>query len=266
MPPTRHLASSIFCVPFLVMMIVLSPSHSPALEPVLTFAYFNTPPLSYHEDGEARGILVDVFKEAAQRAGFAVELQHYPAKRVLKFLQDGTVDGCIYLYRTQEREEFLYYPNLPLVISRAFVFVLKGSEFPFKHMEDLYGKRMGVLRGWAIYNPELEQEIVSDRIIKEEVQQFEHGLKMLALGRIDCFLGTEQSTWYTATRLGIHEDIVPLEQVINEIRAFTVLSKAAVTPDVAEEFIQAMDTALEGMYLDGTHRAIQERYHVYFNY
>lgn len=245
----------------IVMMIGMS---QPCLAEK-TFVFCSVPdipPLSFEEDGIVKGFFLDVFREVARRAGFEITLTLYPLKRLEVYLQSGEVDGAIAMVHTKEREEYLVYSPLPIMVSRLLVFVKKGREFPFTSINDLKGKKIGVIRGWKTENLELEQAIREGTIQVEEVAHYDQNLKKLMVERIDCFISTEQLTWYYANELGVAKDLVALETPIAEHSVFPAISKYAKNIVDPQEFIQKMNTALDEVLSDGTYEQLQKQYKV----
>jgi len=220
------------------------------------------PPLSFEEDGIVKGLFLDVFREVARRAGFEITLILHPMKRLEVYLQSGEVDGVIAVVRTEEREGYLVYSPLPIMVSRLLVFVKKGREFPFTSINDLKGKKIGVIRGWKTENIELEQAIQEGTIQAEEVTQYDQNLKKLMAERVDCLISSEQLTWYYANELGVAKDLVALETPIAKHSVYSAISKYAKNIVDPQEFIQKMNAALDEVLSDGTYEQLQKQYKV----
>ena len=119
----------------------------------------DVPPMSFEENGVAKGIFSDIFLEVARRIGWNATIRLYPFKRLDAYLRSGEVDGNTAAAYAKEREDYLVFSKSPVFISRSRVFVKKGKEFPFNGIRDLFGKKVGVMAGWPQNNPELAQAI-----------------------------------------------------------------------------------------------------------
>ena len=230
-------------------------------EPTLTFAgIVDIPPMTYEDGGVCKGLFPDLLQEIANRAGFRATVKLYPFRRLLAYLQEGRIDGAISVYYKKEREAFLIYSTAPVLISNTRLFVIKGQDFSFDKISDLFEKRVGVISGWALKNSELEQAIQEKKIFVDETTHYEAGLKKLMAKRIDCFVAGEQLTWYHASRLDIADDVMALKKIISKSLTYIGVSKN--TPNIADPqgFMEKIDLALTAIFADGTYDRIQQRY------
>ena len=112
------------------------------------------PPKYYLENGEPRGILVDILRYVDRETDHVITIELYPWKRAYHMAKAGK-GGIIGLSMTTERlkifdySDVIYYDELLLV-------VIKGREFPFETIDDLAGKVLGVRRG-SIYGDEFDR-------------------------------------------------------------------------------------------------------------
>ena len=97
-----------------------------------------------------------------------------PWKRVLRQLEEGQIDGF-----------FGYAPWSWAVLS---IFVRKGEVFPFQKIEDLYGKRIGIVRGFTT-SPEFDRAMREGLISVDESGSYGSLIKMLDAKRIDGIAG-----------------------------------------------------------------------------
>ena len=69
------------------------------------------PPYEYLENGEPKGIDVDVIKRVFDRLGIACEFKFYPFTRGWLMLKRGTADAAPSISYRREREPFVYYTS-----------------------------------------------------------------------------------------------------------------------------------------------------------
>ena len=145
-------------------------------------------PWKWKENGKFVGPFIDVMQQVADRSGIHVELKPLPWKRVLLEMKSGTVDGFFGGYKTAERETFSLFVETPISWSMLSIFVRKGEAFPFAGIEDLYGRKIGIVRG---YNTSVEFDQAADekKILVEETSNYVSLIKMLAAGRIEGIVG-----------------------------------------------------------------------------
>jgi ABC-type amino acid transport substrate-binding protein len=251
------------CVLLSVLAIItIVPAVCRASEPLIIGSAGNLEPFVFEQDGIIQGFSIDLFKEVAKRAGFQVEHKLYPPKRLIRYLQEGKIDGTTGIYYRKERDSYLMYTSAPMIISRTRVFVKKGREFPLQSIKDLFGKQIGIIAGWTIDNAEYNQATDEGKLMLQEVAHYDQNLKKLQSGRIDCAIMTEQLTWYYANKLGFGEDILALDMIFAEVHMYFAMSKKS--PKIADpqSFMEKLNAALNEVLADGTYEELQEEYGV----
>ncbi|WP_293766254.1 transporter substrate-binding domain-containing protein [uncultured Aquitalea sp.] len=228
-----------------------------AAQPLLVATDENLPPFSFVEGGKVVGVDVDMLREAARRAHVALDIQPMPWKRVLQELRQGDVPLASPLFRTPEREAFADYLG-PVHISMLGLFVRKDRMFPFNKVDDLQGKRLGVMRGFVMQD-ELDAAIKAGRVQVEEGTTVEQNVGKLVLGRVDAFINNVASTYYQVRGTPAAQQIVVLPVLLQEHRpAFLAASKAA--RGAALPGVEALGKALQKQMQDGTYQKILAGY------
>lgn len=230
-----------------------------AVEPrLLVTGDFAFPPYSYLQDGQPKGIDVELMQELARRLVLPMDFQLAPFKRVIESVRLGTVDAGMAVLRSPEREAFALFTGV-LHYSTYALFVVKGQEFPFDAMESLRGKRIGKVRGFFI-SEAFDAEVAAGRIQVEESVSMEQSLKMLMAGRVDAISGQSVVTRNLARELGLADKLAQLPQALTPDRpAFLVLSRASALPD-KERLAERLRQTLDAMHKDGTVERIEARY------
>jgi len=67
-------------------------------------------PFTYEENGESRGLHVDIVKLACQEVGLVCEFHSLPWKRCLSFVKSGHMDALVSASYNRERAEYMSYP------------------------------------------------------------------------------------------------------------------------------------------------------------
>ncbi|MDG6251483.1 transporter substrate-binding domain-containing protein [Methanocalculus sp.] len=145
-----------------LVLLVLAPgcmTHEERGEPApvqtvstdLTFLTENYPPFNYMEDGEARGILVDLLTAAFEEMGtpispdqIQVRLWAYAYDRALSE-ENTAIFGTI---RLPEREDDFKWAG-PVISERKVIFAEKGADIAISGPADLNTYRIGVVQGDA---------------------------------------------------------------------------------------------------------------------
>lgn len=143
------------------------------------------PKIGMAEDGTAKGILVDILGYISSEAGIEIDIQLLPWARAYARAKKG--DGAIVgLSWTEERSAIFDYSKA--VFNDDMVVVVDAERaFEFESIDDLRGKRIGVLLG-ASFGEEFETAKDQSLFTVAEVVRPEQRLLMLLAGRIDAFL------------------------------------------------------------------------------
>ncbi|GAB3734147.1 ABC transporter substrate-binding protein [Silanimonas algicola] len=143
----------------------------------------NSPPTMYRgPDGRAEGLYPTIVREVFRRLGRPVEVRAVPFKRLIRDLQSGrsAAGGVVW---TPRREAFAAY-SAPYAVERIEVYSRADGASRFTRLEDLHGRRVGVIRGWS-YGEHLDEGAREARWQVEEVDSDVQNLSKLASGRID---------------------------------------------------------------------------------
>ena len=167
-------------------------SFSPPVhaDQVLLMAFNETisKPWKWKTNGKYVGPFMDVMQEVADRSGIKVRMVPMPWKRVLKELEEGQIDGFFGGYKTPERAAVAVFLDTPMSWAVLSVFVRRGEAFPFRKIEDLYGKRIGIVRGFTT-SPEFDRAMREGLIAVDEVGNYTSLVKMLDAKRVDGIAG-----------------------------------------------------------------------------
>ena len=147
------------------------------------------PPYMYVQDGQLRGIFPELCRRVFMRLRVPVELRPRPWARALE-LNTGSAGLCG-LYKTEDRAKRLDFSDY-LMEDTILVYSLKSKPIVPRRVWDLWGRRIGVMRGWS-YGDEFDHYRSESMFQISEVSTDEQNFQMLASGRIDCFLAIPTS-------------------------------------------------------------------------
>lgn len=153
-------------------------------ENIKLFGNHLKPPKVWLDQGEAKGILVDIIRELEPELGVTFEFELYPWKRAyLKLLHcEG---GIVGLSKNPDRLHLIDYSEA-MFTDEIILVVIKGKEFPYNGIEDLKGKSVGVQRG-ASYGSRFEMAKDKIFIAEYDDSSISRLLKLL-YGRMDVAL------------------------------------------------------------------------------
>ncbi len=134
-----------------LLLIGLCARQALSSEP-LQLVTLDYPPYEYSENGEIKGLAVNVIREVFRRLDYKIEIISLPWARSLKLVERGQADAIFTAYRTPEREQFLDYSNEVLMPQEVSLFTRKS--FPVHQSSELlslgkyhFGARIGVSYG-----------------------------------------------------------------------------------------------------------------------
>lgn len=173
---------------------------------IAVFSGDGSPPKMYLQEGKSRGILIDILHYAnTKMRSDAMRVDLYPWARA--YLQASAGDGGIVgLSWTQRRDELFDYSE-PLFFDEVVIVVRRGSEFRFRSLADLKGKRVGLVRG-ASYGEAFDHAQELGLFHVDGDTGANNRLHKLMAGRIDCALFNVGKAGFEET-LRIHKEFLP---------------------------------------------------------
>lgn len=146
----------------------------------------NYPPYEFDDaEGNPAGFNVDIFRAVSRVMGIDVIVTLGPWDQVRKELEDGRIDMLIGMFQSPQRDRYVDFSTPHLIIHHA-IFVRKGSGI--RSEADLAEKAIIVQHQDIMHDYVLEKGL-SRTIVPVESQPA--GLRLLASGRHDCFLGVK---------------------------------------------------------------------------
>ncbi len=167
-----------------LLIIFLSVGNIFAQE-LTILGYDKEPPKFYKERGQPKGIFIDMLRYIEKEIGYTFHIKLYPWKRAYTYslMAKG---GIIGLSMTKERLQIFDYSDI-MYYDEVMVVVIKGKEFHFENINDLKGKKVGLIRG-ATFGDEFNQAVRSRLFTPKEDESHVQRLMKLLYGRIDVAL------------------------------------------------------------------------------
>lgn len=219
------------------------------------------PPYSYERDGNIVGIDCDIVREMARRMGIRIRLELVPWARLIEMTKSGKADGAFSLFWTPERETFaMFAREQPIHRSLFYLFIRKDSTLTYNSITDLYGKKIGINRGFSI-NPEFDNAVKNHLITVEEVEGVVLNLLKLKAGRIDGFISNYVVVmYYLKSMESMKREIEHIpEPVTRQREAYLAVSRLGSIPDPSS-FLRTVNTVLSDMFKDGAFHSIYMNY------
>lgn len=233
-------------------------------DPELIASTLDYPPYEYMEDGEARGIAVDLIREALRRSGVEqVSFQFYPWKRAVLLTQTGKSDMLFNAGKNKARQEWGIYVDSVLIQQSYVLFKRAADDFSVApDFSDCKDKIIAVRRGYLYGSGPFRQALDSERFnavsLSDSTAQ---SVSQLLNKRVDMFVGDLLPVLHYIRAEGLQEqiDIVLYQGEKMEVLSwptYLMFSKARTT----ETFVQQVTQAFEAMKADGSFADIVSRY------
>ncbi|PTS84798.1 hypothetical protein DBR00_03080 [Pseudomonas sp. HMWF032] len=174
-------ASRLLCL--LLMMLVSA--HVTASEAFMVFGAHDGFPKYYEENGEAKGIVVDISRQCLDEIQVPYRIRLMPWMRAYTMAQRGE-GGVIGLSMNDERLALFDFSE-PIFTERIVLVVKQGREFPFQQVGDLRGKLIGASIG-ASYGNVFDAAVADGTLTIIGFNETRNGLAMLMRERIDAIL------------------------------------------------------------------------------
>ncbi len=115
-------------------MLLALPVWAKPLE-ILTLEFA---PYAYAENGQAKGFVTEIVREAFRRMDQPIEIKVLPWARCLLYMEFGKADATFPMFRTAERETYTDYTSEPLIYEYKSLFVHHTSDISYSgNFDDL---------------------------------------------------------------------------------------------------------------------------------
>lgn len=234
-----------------VLWLLVAPLAAAAQELVIVCEEY--PPYEFLEDGQPRGLCVELVQEACQRLGREPVFRFMAWTQALEQVRTGQAQAIMSLSRTPEREALLVFPTRPLAEERVATMVRKGSGVRVRGVSDLVGLRVGVNAGY-VYGPLIDDFQGLNKVVAASLGDL---LQDLATGKSDAALGNELTLIQVARQLKLLPKL-ELQRTIYAAPLFIGFAKAQGAQ--AQELANGMDRVLRELEDEGITRRIRAQY------
>lgn len=250
----------------IVILLGLCPAvMAHAVEKVILYGDEDYAPYSYVENGEFKGMYVDLLKKAAQRLApeYEIELRPRPWTRGLLELQRGTSFALFPPGLKKERPYIEPY-SIPLYRETVVLFcnedVMKTSHKKFP--EDFAGLHIGVNAGFLL-SERLMNAANSGLLQLDSAKGNEANIKKLALKRVDCYASDRGAALYSAKRIRPYLDTLgfKMREAVELSGENTYIAYSMYNnPPYKADFVQKMNEAIAAIKKSGEVEKIEDAY------
>ncbi len=220
---------------------------------LVTFEY---PPYEYTEDGQVKGLAVDVVREVFHTMGHDVVIESLPWARAQMLFERGDVDGIFTFFLNDERQAYTLYSKEVVVTQTIVLWVPKDSPIEFGgDLTKLQAYSFGVTPKTS-YGERFDTAMKYELLRTDAAPTIEGNIRKLLSGRIDLWVSNRDGAVHEFKRLGLSGQVRELKQPIQIVPAFIGFSK--VRNHVALR--DAFDQALQKLKQSGVYDKLLRKY------
>lgn len=169
----------------LLLLMALPTSQAAQADAFMVFGAHDGFPKYYEENGEAKGIVVDISRQCLDEMQVPYRIRLMPWMRAYTMAQRGE-GGVIGLLMSDERLALFDFSE-PIFTERIVLVVKQGREFPFQQVTDLRDKLIGASIGTS-YGNVFDAAVADGTLTIVGFNDTRNGLAMLMRERIDAIL------------------------------------------------------------------------------
>ena len=220
------------------------------------------PPYSYQEEGEIRGMDVELARAMFNRAGHDVKIILMPWKRLLSSARRGIVDGTLGAFITDERKQYLdFIEPVPLRWIQMSLFTYTNSDITDSHLNTLKQHKIGVNRSFSI-NAAFDSAAERGDFLLYSGNDINQMLKMLAMQRLDGLVHTKEPTLYYLHKMDLQDKIHLVEPPVTQRRGGFMSLSYALNEVERASLKRVLEQVMLAMKNDGSLQAIRARHSV----
>lgn len=212
------------------------------------------PPFYFFDDNEKPvGICIDVIENVARQLNIAVQFSSYPWKRMIYNGKQGNVDAIMPLFKTDEREKFLIFPENDIIMEDNSFFALASCTLTYSgDLDDIINCHIGVVENYS-YGESFDKKEIPKKTVAESGDQL---IQLVLNRRVEMGIGNTMVITYLAGKIDAVDQLQFLSPPVTESPLFIGFSKKAISP----EFVARFDKALQVFKSSKDYTAIIERY------
>jgi len=236
---------------YLPLILLALLTHARGMAETVTVATGEWPPF-FGRKLDKGGYVTEIARQALNRKGYTLEIDFFPWKRAMHLTKNGQYQGLFGCWVNDEfRKSYLISKEI-MGSGDGHFLSPTATDGPIDlRPEDLIGKKVGMVRGYAVSEP-LGKLFDSGQVIKVEVSQVKQLLEMVRWeGRVDIILENYLVAEYASKKYFPEIDF-ELKKVgkdyIDGGLYICWSNTGVVTPDMRSDF----DEAIGEMRKDGT--------------
>ena len=201
------------------------------------------PPYNFEEDGELKGITVDILREIFEKENINAEIELLPWAQGYSRLKEKENTALFGTTRTKEREDMFRWVG-QVANQTIGIIAKKDSDISLKSLENIKNYDIGTVREDAA-----EQLLLDEGISERELDRssdIKSNIRKLDAGRIDLVSYTYEVFLQEANKLGYNPGNFELVYIMDEYELYYAFNK-----NTSDETIKKMQSILDELKVKG---------------
>lgn len=205
-----------------------------------------------HKGQDPGGLVVELLRGIAAKAGYTVQVMEIPRNRVESMIQHDELDVSARAreWTAANPDEFLF--TDPMLTYRDLVYSSLKEPLAYSAPDSLYGKRVGAVLGYVY--PPLESSFKKKEILRVDVPNEKSLLAMLKLGRLDAAVVNEFTALWLIRNEGWSDDFTHGATEVESYPYRLMFGKKWLA------FVQQFNHELAAMKKDGSLERLIQKY------
>lgn len=206
-----------------LLVVIGALSSAPAMAEKMIFVTGGmSAPYVYLENDQIVGMDTEVLIRFCESKGISPQFRALPWKRALAEAQQGRIQGIFSLFRSDERDQFLYFPETPINSVRTVVVGRKADNLTINSLEGLKGLRVGVLHAYK-YGPEFDNMTGLNKIFCRDKREL---ITLLDRERVDVTMDAADVFNFKVQEYGFNRAKFEILHQVRTNPIFVAFSKA----------------------------------------
>lgn len=222
---------------------------------IIKLVALQNPPYEYLENGEVKGIAVDIVKEGFKRMGYETQITQETLTKAIELLKTGESDGVFTVYKNDEIENFTEYSEAILMPQIISLFVLKDADITYEgELEKMTQYNFGGPKS-VLYGEKMDMMIQNKMLNYMESDTCEQSLEMLLNKELDVLVCDKYRVLSILEQRGQLDAVKELTPELQSIPSYIAFSKSSRALGIREAF----DQVIEEMQSDGSIATIMSK-------
>jgi len=224
---------------FSIFFFIMSGSAQAEIQQLHIGISTGYPPFYYFvENHQPTGIIIDIIDHVSRSMNISVSYVSYPWKRMLAYGQEGKVDAIMPLFKTAEREQYLWFPAKELIEEDNVFFTASSNSIEYSgELADLINRKIASIDDFS-YGEEFDHTNFTAKTIAKSPEQL---INLVQNGRVELGIGNSKVITDTAKQMGAEDKIRFLSPPVTVSPLFIGFSKKRVKKDFVNRFNQKLE-------------------------